>query len=141
MALQDEAESVERATGVAISVYGFDAGPEGMPGFCGDYRDHPDQRRPGECPMDAVALREELKPRTTVVLGDVRETIQSFRQDFDPKPIGFVAIDADLYSSSSAAPLFAGAVPDPEARRDLLRRHRLRTVPPLSGRTAGDRRA
>jgi hypothetical protein len=103
MALQDEAESVERATGVAISVYGFDAGPEGMPGFCGDYRDHPDLWRPGDYPMDAEALREELKPRTTVVLGDIRETIQSFRQDFDPKPIGFMAIDVDLYSSSAAA--------------------------------------
>src|SRR6516225_8548785 len=36
LALQAEAEAVEQANGVAIRVYGFDAGPGGLPSFCGD---------------------------------------------------------------------------------------------------------
>ncbi len=62
LTLQAEAEAVERATGVAIRVYGFDAGPGGLPSFCGDYRDHPDMWRPGDYPMDVDALRAKLAP-------------------------------------------------------------------------------
>lgn len=103
LALQDEAEAVERATGVAIRVYGFDAGPGGLPDFCGDYRDHPDMWRPGDYPMDVDALRRKLAPRTTLVLGDVRANIEGFRGEHDPSPVGFMAIDLDLYSSTAAA--------------------------------------
>jgi hypothetical protein len=103
IALQKEAEAVERATGITISLYGFDAGPDGMPTPCGDYRDHPDLWRPGDYPMDVDALRAKLAPRTTVILGDIRETIRDFTKDHNPSPIGFLAIDVDLYSSSAAA--------------------------------------
>jgi len=41
--MQQEAEAVERDSGVAIRVYGFDMGPEGLPGFIGDFRDHPEE--------------------------------------------------------------------------------------------------
>lgn len=44
IALQDDARSVERDTGVAIKVFGFDMGAAGLPEFIGDYRDHPDVR-------------------------------------------------------------------------------------------------
>jgi hypothetical protein len=103
IALQQEAAAVERATGIAISLFGFDAGPDGMPDFCGDHRDHPDLWRPGDYPMDVDALRDKLETRTTVILGDIRETIRDFRKEFNPTPIGFMAIDVDLYSSSAAA--------------------------------------
>ena len=103
LTLQAEAEAVERATGVAIRVYGFDAGPGGMPNFCGDYRDHPDMWKPGDFPMDVDSLRARLAPRTTLILGDVRDTIERFHQDYEPSPIGFMSIDLDLYSSSAAA--------------------------------------
>ena len=103
LALQAEAEAVERATGVAIRVYGFDAGPGGLPTFCGDYRDHPDMWMPGDYPMDVDALRPKLAPRTTLILGDIRENIERFREEYDPSPIGFLSIDVDLYSSTAAA--------------------------------------
>lgn len=102
LALQEEAAAVERATGVGIRVYGFDAGSSGMPHFCGDYRDHPDTWRPGDFPMDVDALRPKLSPRTTLILGDIRETIEGFREGYDPPPIGFMSIDVDLYSSTVA---------------------------------------
>jgi hypothetical protein len=103
LTLQAEAEAIERATGVSIRVYGFDAGPGGLPGFCGDYRDHPDIWKPGDYPMDLDALEPKLGPRTTLILGDIREKIEHFSEEFDPSPIGFIAVDVDLYSSTAAA--------------------------------------
>ena len=103
LALQSEAEAVERATGVSIRVYGFDAGPGGLPSFCGDYRDHPDLWKAGDYPMDVASLCAKLAPRTTLILGDIRETAETFRENYDPSPIAFMSIDVDLYSSTVAA--------------------------------------
>jgi len=103
LVLQSEAEAVERATGVSIRVYGFDAGPGGLPSFCGDYRDHPDMWIPGDFPMDVASLQPRLASRTTLILGNVRETVKEFRKDYDPSPIGFMAMDLDLYSSTIMA--------------------------------------
>ena len=90
-------------TGVRIKVYGFDMGPRGLPEFIGDYRDHPDRWRPGDFPMDEDALRSRLRPRTTLILGNVRETADGFFDKYQPPPIGFVAFDMDLYSSTRDA--------------------------------------
>lgn len=103
LTLQSEAEAVERETGIRIKVYGFDAGPQGLPAFIGDYRDHPDAWHPGDFPMDESALRSRLTNRTTLILGNVRDTIQGFFKDFQPPPIGFVSFDLDLYSSTRDA--------------------------------------
>lgn len=99
VALQDEAEAVERETGVKIKVFGFDAGPSGLPTGTGDYRDHPDAWQPGDYPMDVAALKARLTERTTLILGDVAETVRSF----SGPPIGFVSFDLDLYSSTRDA--------------------------------------
>lgn len=98
--LQREAEAVERETGIGIKVYGFDMGPQGLPTFIGDYRDHPDGWQRGDFPMDEPALRSRLTNRTTLILGNVRDTVSGFFKNFQPPPIGFVSIDLDLYSST-----------------------------------------
>lgn len=103
VALQQEAEAVERETGVSIRVYGFDMGAGGLPNFIGDYRDHPDVWRPGDYPMDEDRLRARLAPRTTLILGNVKDTVVDFFRKYQPPPIGFVSIDVDLYSSSRDA--------------------------------------
>lgn len=103
VALQTEAEAVERDTGVGIKVYGFDAGPQGLPSFIGDYRDHPDAWQAGDFPMDEPALRSHLTNRTTLILGNVRDTVTGFFRDNHPPPIGFVSYDLDLYSSTREA--------------------------------------
>jgi hypothetical protein len=103
LALQHEAALVERETGMKVRVFGFDAGPTGLPDLCGDHRDLPDLWRPGDYPMDVAWLQSRLDPRTTLVLGDVRETVPRFYDEYDPPPLGFVAIDLDLYSSTVAA--------------------------------------
>jgi len=103
LALQTEAEAVERETGVGIRVFGFDAGPGGMPTLCGDHRDHPDLWQAGDYPMDVEALKRRLTSRTTLIIGDIRERIEHFQEEYSPSPIGFMAVDVDLYSSTMAA--------------------------------------
>lgn len=103
-ALQDESAAVEAAMGIGIRVFGFDAGASGLPEFIGDYRDHPDAWRPGDYPMNEAALRERLDPRrTTLIIGDVRDTVPSFFRQHDAPPLGFLSVDLDLYSSTRDA--------------------------------------
>ncbi|MCI0621671.1 MAG: hypothetical protein L0387_08385 [Acidobacteria bacterium] len=99
LALENYSESVEKETGVRISVFGFDTGT-GIPELCGDHRDHPDQWRPQDYPMEEEKLRSRLKPRTTLLIGDVAETVPRFVREKQAPSVGFVAVDVDLYSST-----------------------------------------
>ncbi len=99
LALQRHAAIVENETDVRVDVYGFDAGT-GLPEFIRDHRDHPDKWKPGDYPMDEEQLRQQLMPRTRLVIGDVRKTVT---QTELAAPLGFVALDLDLYSSTVAA--------------------------------------
>jgi hypothetical protein len=47
--------------------------------------------------MDVPALKAKLMARTTLVLGEIRETVQS---QASPEALGFIAIDVDFYSSA-----------------------------------------
>lgn len=102
LAMEKEAEALESVSGIRIRLFGFDRGG-GLPELIGDHRDHPNYWRPGDFPMDPTALQERLTNRSTLVLGDVRETVPSFFEEYDPPTIGFVAFDLDLYSSTAAA--------------------------------------
>lgn len=99
LTLQEEAEAVERETGVSIKVYGFDYGG-GLPSMTGDYRDHPDYWKVGDFPMDKEALRGKLSLRTRLILGDVKDSVSRFIETTLDAPIGFVSFDLDLYSST-----------------------------------------
>lgn len=103
VAMQNEAEAVERETGVQIKVFGFDNGPGGLPDFIGDHRDHPDAWHPGDYPMDEARLRARLAPRTTLILGNVRDTVPAFVREANAPPVGFISVDVDLYSSTMQA--------------------------------------
>ena len=103
LVLEREAAAVEEELGVQIRVYGFDNGPAGLPAFIGDHRDHPDKWKPGDFPMDEALLRSRLGRRTTLVLGNVAETVPRFFEDPGVPPVGFIAFDLDLYSSTSHA--------------------------------------
>jgi hypothetical protein len=103
VALQEEAAAVQKETGVTIRVFGFDNGPGGLPEFIGDHRDHPDAWQPGDYPMDVDRLRARLLTDTTLILGNVRDTVPRFVNDGSSPPIGFISIDVDLYSSTMQA--------------------------------------
>ena len=100
--LQEEAEAVERETGVRIKVFGFDSG-DGLPEFTGDHRDHPDYWKPGDFPLDEKSLSGKLSPRTRLLLGEVKKTVPEFIEHIQDVPIGFVSFDLDLYSSTTHA--------------------------------------
>lgn len=97
--LEEIAAWVERQTGVVIDVYGFDTGtgltkPQ-------DYRDLPQLWREGDYKMDVDRLRSRLT-RARLVLGPVERTVPEFLAE-SPAPVGFVAFDLDLYSSTMHA--------------------------------------
>jgi hypothetical protein len=102
LALEEYAATVERETGVRITVYGFDTG-KGLPELSGDYRDYPDLLRPGDYPMNEKALKERLSNRTALLIGDVVQTVPEFVRNIQRSPIGFVAVDVDFYSSTRDA--------------------------------------
>jgi hypothetical protein len=100
--LEKYAAAVERETGVSIQVYGFDTGT-GLPDLCGDYRDHPDFYKVGDYPSAVDAIRSRLTSRTTLIIGDVRETVEGFVTETQKAPLGFVVIDVDFYISTMDA--------------------------------------
>jgi hypothetical protein len=113
--LQKYAAEVEKETGVRIRVFGFDTG-KGLPSTSGDYRDHCDHWRGCDYPMDEQALRARLAPTTELIMGDVAKTVPRFMEK-NHIPIGFVAFDLDLYSSTRDALLVFS-----HPRRKMLRR-------------------
>jgi hypothetical protein len=98
--LQRYAALAEEEYCVNVTVVGFDLG-SGLPA-ASDYRDHPDIWHKGQYAMDVARLRTKLSGRTQLILGDVYDTVpQFFLADYPP--IGFAAIDLDLYSSTRSA--------------------------------------
>lgn len=114
VALEQEAQAIERETGVTIRVAGFDRG-RGLPDFCGDYRDHPDYWQPGDFSMDVPALTKRLR-RAELVIGDIRDTAERLVTLTTEAPLGFVSVDVDLWSSSKDV---LRAVTSPRVRRLL----------------------
>jgi hypothetical protein len=102
LALQKISEDVEKETKVHVAVYGFDTG-RGLPELTGDQRDHPDRWIAGDYIMDERALRARMTSRTTLILGEVKDTVADFVRNQQHPPLGFVAIDVDLYSSTRDA--------------------------------------
>lgn len=90
---------VEQLFGVGIDVYGFDAG-SGLPAPL-DHRDSPNLFQASAFPMDEQKLRARLT-RAQLLLGDVGATVPKFIAS-NPAPVGFVAFDLDLYSSTAQA--------------------------------------
>jgi hypothetical protein len=98
VALENVAAAAEAETGIRVAVYGFDAGT-GLPELTGDYRDFPDHWQAGDYPMDEAALRNRLRPSTTLIIGNVADTIPRYLPQIK-EPVGFVSVDVDIYSSS-----------------------------------------
>ncbi len=104
VALEQIAEKVERAFGIAVHVYGFDTG-RGLP-KPQDVRDLPHLYSAATYLMDEARLRSVLR-RATLVLGPVAETLPAFLER-PVDPIGFASFDLDYYSSTmDAFQLFA----------------------------------
>src|SRR5262249_17804948 len=97
------ARRVTDATDVQVNIAGFDSGA-GMPPPV-DYRDHPEEFRAGDFPMQHDRLRSRLSAHCELVLGPVQETVPTFLRNSlnASSPLGFAAFDLDYYSSTKQA--------------------------------------
>lgn len=93
-------KEVQKALGIEIVVVGFDTGT-GLPASH-DARDLRYFWPPGSFEMDRAALEKRLNGQAELVLGDVADTVQSWRPREDA-PIGAIMFDLDLYTSTMAA--------------------------------------
>jgi len=108
--MADLAAQISEVTGVRFRVVGFDTGkgllpPQGA-------KDHPELWSGGDFAMaDSDALKRRLEGRAELVLGDIADTVGPFLDSVRPDcPLGFVAIDVDVYSATvSALRALAGA--------------------------------
>ena len=98
--IEQHVREIEKSTGVSISVYGFDSA-KGLPEPV-DFRDLPYRFKAGSYTMDRPKLEARLQ-RAKLVIGDVKATVKSFAEAFNPPPIGAVMFDLDLYSSTRDA--------------------------------------
>jgi hypothetical protein len=101
--LSELADHTTQATGVQISVVGFDGG-FGLPKPI-DYRDHPERFGAGDFPMlDEPTLRSRLPAHADLVVGSLADTIPALLGRVSPeRPIGFIAFDLDYFSSTQDA--------------------------------------
>jgi hypothetical protein len=97
--LEAISKKVEDIIGIQIDVYGFDTG-EGLPTIV-DYRDLPNLWTQGYFPMDHKKLITQLD-KAKLNIGLVKNTVKEFALT-NPAPIGFIAFDLDLYSSTKDA--------------------------------------
>lgn len=102
MNMSQIASELTKSTGVQFKIYGFDTG-KGMPPP-ESYKDHPEYYLEGDFPMNFEALQKNLPKNVELIIGDVRETLQSFQAKISPnEPIGFISFDLDYYSSTVSA--------------------------------------
>lgn len=99
LVLEYYCREIEKLTSVAFDIYGFDTGI-GLPPPA-DHRDLPYHWKEGSFSMDEDVLRSRIRS-SRLILGDVKQTIESFVLQPDLAPIGAVIHDMDFYSSTAA---------------------------------------
>jgi hypothetical protein len=98
--LEHCANHIRKLLSINIMIYGFDTG-KGLPEPL-DYRDLPYHFKKDFYEADVQKLRAKLKT-AKLILGDVRETAETFLEKYKPHPIGAIMFDLDFYSSTAGA--------------------------------------
>ena len=110
--MSEFAGKVKDATGVEVDCYGFDTG-EGMPAPEGA-ADLPYWFASNQYRMDVDALEKRV-PEAHLVLGNIRDRIDGFLDEYTPPPIGAIFNDTDYCSSTRESfRLFDQAADRPE---------------------------
>jgi hypothetical protein len=96
-------QRITEDTGFQFKIFGFDS-DVGMPPIT-DYRDHPEIWYTGQFKVDHSLLTSRLPANAKLIVGDIAKTIVPFcKENLSADcPVGFVAIDVDLYSSTKSA--------------------------------------
>ena len=95
--MEYHARRVEKITGIAVQIFGFDTG-KGLPPPKG-YKDSPYNWKEGSYDMNVELLKSRLST-AKIILGDVGETLNDYCNSWNPAPIAFIAHDFDFYSST-----------------------------------------
>lgn len=95
--LEKFCEKVRSELNIEIEIYGFDL-KEGL-SDPKDYKDLPYWFQSGFYSMNELKLKKILK-FTKLILGDVKDTIKKFFDNYNPAPIGVILNDLDYYSST-----------------------------------------
>ncbi len=103
IAMIEHAAMLERETGVAFRIVGFDTG-HGLPAV-GSYEDHPELWSAGDFPMvNREELTARIKGRAELFLGDIKDTVSRFVAGLSGEaPLGFVSVDVDIYSATCSS--------------------------------------
>ena len=96
--LEFHARAIERILGIKVDIYGFDTG-EGLPLGNAGYKDMIHIWPDGSYRMDKEKLQSKLRS-STLVMGDMNETIYTFFDKYRPSHVGCMLIDVDRYSST-----------------------------------------
>lgn len=108
----DYAQEVKKVTGVEVVCYGFDTGA-GMPPPEGS-ADLPYWFAAQQYKMDVDALKARI-PTGHLVLGNIKDRIDGFLDEYAPPPIGVMFNDTDYWSSTRESfRLFDQAAKRPE---------------------------
>ena len=103
MNMVELADLIRAETKVDVRVVGLDTG-EGLPAVA-DYRDHPELWSSGDFAMsNKEDLRKRVAGRAELIFGDIKDTVAGFVDSLDEAaPLGFVAVDVDIYSATKSA--------------------------------------
>ena len=100
LSICEHAAAIQKELGIEFVIAGFDAG-SGLP-ESDDPRDLKYYWSAGAFPMDLQALQQRLAGRAELILGNVADTCPNWTPQARA-PLGMIAFDLDLYSSTAAA--------------------------------------
>lgn len=95
--IEEIAAELERLFDMKIEIYGFDTA-QGLP-KPNDYRDLPYHWKEGFFKMDYEKLTKKLS-KTKLIIGNLKDTSNTFLEKYSPAPIGAIFHDLDFYSST-----------------------------------------
>jgi hypothetical protein len=97
LAAEMHISQLEKIFPVHVELYGFDTG-KGLPAP-EDYRDFPHYFKTGDFSMKKQQLCPQLQ-RAKLVLGNVKDTCETFFDRYEAAPVGCIFHDLDFYSST-----------------------------------------
>ena len=98
--IEEHVLEVEKEVGIKIEIFGFDSGV-GLP-TPEDYKDLPFLWKETQYAMNQEKVQKRIK-RAKLIIGDIKETVNTFFEDYNPAPIGCIFFDFDFYSSTNNA--------------------------------------
>ena len=99
--IEKYSKEIEKLTGVSFNTYGFDI-MSGLPKTSIDYKNQLYFWPQGAFKTDLEKLRKNIKT-STLVIGDIKDTVKTFFDDYEPPVIGFISFDLDYYTSTLSA--------------------------------------